>query len=133
MQWQVAMRPGKRRLLDREGEEWLEEKRKASVRAKVEHPFQIVKVRFGYAKVRYRGLFKNTQRLAWWGWPTWFERSANLLRNNGAVCPESRRRAPNGTRRAAREPDQAAFLTIKRLNTPEEPDRPHFAASSERP
>ncbi len=64
VQWQVAMRPGKRRLLDREGEEWLEEKRKASVRAKVEHPFQIVKVRFGYAKVRYRGLFKNTQRLA---------------------------------------------------------------------
>ncbi len=64
VQWQVAMRPGKRRLLDREGEEWLEEKRRASVRAKVEHPFQIVKVRFGYAKVRYRGLFKNTQRLA---------------------------------------------------------------------
>ncbi len=62
--WQVAMRPGKRRLLDQEGEEWLEEKRKASVRAKVEHPFQIVKVRFGYARVRYRGLFKNTQRLA---------------------------------------------------------------------
>ena len=64
VQWQVAMRPGKRRLLDPEGEEWLEEKRKASVRAKVEHPFQIVKLRFGYAKVRYRGLFKNTQRLA---------------------------------------------------------------------
>ena len=34
------------------------------MRAKVEHPFQIVKVRFGYAKVRYRGLFKNRQRLA---------------------------------------------------------------------
>ena len=64
VQWQVAMRPGKRRLLDAEGEEWLEERRKASLRAKVEHPFQIVKVRFGYAKVRYRGLFKNTQRLA---------------------------------------------------------------------
>ena len=62
--WQVAMGPGKRRLLDPEGESWQKEKHKASVRAKVEHPFQIVKVRFGYAKVRYRGLFKNTQRLA---------------------------------------------------------------------
>ena len=41
----------------------LEEKRKASVRAKVEHPFLYVKRRFGYAKVRYRGLAKNTQRL----------------------------------------------------------------------
>ena len=64
VQWQVATRPGMRRLLDAEGEEWLEERGKASLRAKVEHPFQIVKVRFGYAKVRYRGLFKNTQRLA---------------------------------------------------------------------
>ena len=33
-------------------------------RAKVEHPFLWVKRRFGYAKVRYRGLAKNTQRLA---------------------------------------------------------------------
>ena len=40
------------------------EKRKASVRAKVEHPFLYVKRHFGYAKVRYRGLAKNTQRLA---------------------------------------------------------------------
>ncbi len=39
-------------------------KRKASVRAKVEHPFLYVKRRFGYGKVRYRGLAKNTQRIA---------------------------------------------------------------------
>ena len=39
------------------------EKRKASVRAKVEHPFLYVKRHFGYAEVRYRGLTKNTQRL----------------------------------------------------------------------
>ena len=37
---------------------------KASVRAKVEHPFLYVKRQFGCAKVRYRGLYKNTQRLA---------------------------------------------------------------------
>ena len=31
--------------------------------AKVEHPFLYIKRHFGYAKVRYRGLSKNTQRL----------------------------------------------------------------------
>ena len=40
------------------------EKLKASVRAKVEHPFLNVKRHFGYAKVRYRGLGKNKERLA---------------------------------------------------------------------
>ncbi|RBJ27220.1 IS5 family transposase [Xanthomonas oryzae pv. oryzae] len=33
---------------------------KASVRAKVEHPFRVIKRRFGYTKVRYRGLAENT-------------------------------------------------------------------------
>jgi len=36
---------------------------KASVRAKVEHPFRTIKQQFGYSKVRYRGLAKNTNRL----------------------------------------------------------------------
>ena len=40
------------------------ERAKASVRAKVEHPFLRVKRLFGYTKVRYRGLAKNTERLA---------------------------------------------------------------------
>ena len=39
------------------------ERAKASVRALVEHPFQIVKRRFGYSKVRYRGLQKNVAKL----------------------------------------------------------------------
>ena len=64
IEWQVAMRPGKRRNLDPGSAEELAEKLKASVRAKVEHPFQKVKRVFGYAKVRYRGLAKNTERLA---------------------------------------------------------------------
>ena len=62
--WQVAMRPGKRRQLDKAGPEEAAERRKASVRAKVEHPFLYVKRHFGYAKVRYRGLAKNTRRVA---------------------------------------------------------------------
>src|SRR5665213_1850320 len=36
------------------------EKRKASVRAKVEHPFRVIKRQFGLMKVRFRGLVKNT-------------------------------------------------------------------------
>ena len=66
-QWHTAMRPGKRRTLDPERKlhQLLEkaEKLKASIRAKVEHPFRVIKQQFGYAKVRYRGLAKNTSRL----------------------------------------------------------------------
>lgn len=36
---------------------------KSRVRAKVEHPIGVIKRVFGFAKVRYRGLAKNTQRL----------------------------------------------------------------------
>jgi IS5 family transposase len=65
--WFVAMQPGKRRALDpsKKSARLLEkaEQLKASVRAKVEHPFRVIKQQFGYAKVRYRGLAKNTARL----------------------------------------------------------------------
>ena len=64
VEWRVAMRPGKRRKLEPESEEGLWEKAKASVRAKVEHTFQRLKRHFGYWKVRYRELVKNTERLA---------------------------------------------------------------------
>ena len=36
---------------------------KSGVRAKVEHPFRVLKGVFGFVKVRYPGLAKNTQRL----------------------------------------------------------------------
>ena len=39
------------------------EKLKASVRAKVEHPFRVIKCQFGFIKVRYKGLAKNTAHL----------------------------------------------------------------------
>ena len=68
----MAMRPERRRKLEPESDEALWEKEKASVRAKslpptrsgVEHPFQRLKRQLGYWKVRYRGLAKNTERLA---------------------------------------------------------------------
>lgn len=62
--WHVAMRPGRRSALERNSAEANAEKSKASVRAKVEHPFRYVKRMFGYSKVRYRGLQKNTERIA---------------------------------------------------------------------
>ncbi|MDT4859718.1 IS5 family transposase ISPsy2 [compost metagenome] len=39
------------------------EKAKAQVRAKVEHPFRVIKRQFGYVKVRFRGLAKNTAQM----------------------------------------------------------------------
>ncbi len=39
------------------------EKAKAQVRAKVEHPFRVIKGQFGYVKTRFRGLAKNTAQL----------------------------------------------------------------------
>jgi len=62
--WHVALRPGARRKLEATGSEAQTETLKASVRAKVEHPFRYVKRQFGYTKVRYRGLHKNTQRIS---------------------------------------------------------------------
>ena len=64
VEWRVAMRPGNRRELEPGSRGALAEKVKASVRAKVEHPFLRLKRLFGYAKVRYRGLAKNADRLA---------------------------------------------------------------------
>ncbi len=65
--WHVAMRPGLRRQLN----PFIEpdfvadrvEKMKASIRAKVEHPFRVLKRQFGFTKVRYRGLAKNTAQV----------------------------------------------------------------------
>jgi IS5 family transposase len=44
-------------------EEKARNKTKSKVRAKVEHPFLILKRVFGFTKVRYRGLEKNATRL----------------------------------------------------------------------
>jgi IS5 family transposase len=67
VQWHVAMRPGLRKLLDKaDPMDALTdqiERIKASIRAKVEHPFRVIKRQFGHVKVRYRGLAKNTAQL----------------------------------------------------------------------
>ena len=35
----------------------------ACMRARVEHPFRVIKRQFGYTKVRYRGIAKNAAQL----------------------------------------------------------------------
>jgi IS5 family transposase len=67
VKWHIAMMPGKRKAMDKSTPmgSILErlEKTKASIRAKVEHPFRVIKRQFGYVKVKYRGLAKNTANL----------------------------------------------------------------------
>ena len=65
--WHVAMRPDKCRVLYKNSP-WgslLEkaEQLKVSVRAKVDHPFRVIKCQFGLTKVRYKGLAKTTAQL----------------------------------------------------------------------
>jgi len=64
--WHIAAKRGSVRAMP-EGElkevtkyvEYL----KAAVRSKVEHPFRVIKRQFGYQKVRFRGLLKNTAQV----------------------------------------------------------------------
>jgi transposase, IS5 family len=65
-EWHFGMKPGKRRALpDTPLGQLLEkiEHARASIRAKVEHPFHVVKNLFRHRKTRYRGLSKNTAQL----------------------------------------------------------------------
>jgi IS5 family transposase len=63
VQWHIAGRPsdmakmpeGRAKARARK-----QEHQKASIRAKVEHPFRVIKRQFGLAKVRFKGLAKNT-------------------------------------------------------------------------
>ena len=64
--WHVAMKRSKRKALPNNKLGRLTEKLehlKASVRAKVEHPFHVIKNLFRHRKTRYRGLAKNTAQL----------------------------------------------------------------------
>ncbi|MDQ0569916.1 IS5 family transposase [Variovorax paradoxus] len=66
LQWHIAARPSDiAKLPEGRAKARLQkhEHRKASVRAKVEHPFRVIKRQFGLMKVRFRGLQKNTAHL----------------------------------------------------------------------
>jgi len=61
--WHIAMMLGKRKQLDKSSPQELLEQAKASTRAKVEHPFRVIKRQFGFTKTRYRGMAKNNNQL----------------------------------------------------------------------
>ena len=65
--WQIAARRSTYKKLDKSSPLYEAkrkiEKAKAQVRAKVEHPFRVIKRQFGFTKVRFRGLAKNTAQL----------------------------------------------------------------------
>ncbi|KMQ72789.1 Transposase [Candidatus Burkholderia pumila] len=71
--WHVAMRPSKRRKLNlNDPVDAIYDKierLKGSIRAKVEHPFRILKGQLGYVKTRYRGWqrtpLKSRRYLRW--------------------------------------------------------------------
>ena len=91
LEWHIAAKRGSIKAMP-EGEEKDAAKRveymKAAVRSKVEHPFRVIKRQFGYQKVRFKGLAKNTAQIV-----TLFALSnlwmarRTLLLNTGHVCP----------------------------------------------
>ena len=66
LDWQIARRASSVKAIKDgrvRGRIRREERRKAQVRARVEHSFRVVKRQFGYVKVRFRGLAKNTAQI----------------------------------------------------------------------
>jgi IS5 family transposase len=66
VKWQVAVKRGKiKAMRDGAVKDLLiaVERAKARIRARVEHPFHVIKNLFGHRKVRYKGLVKNTAQL----------------------------------------------------------------------
>jgi IS5 family transposase len=62
-QWHIAAKRGKIKAMPedalKEATQALETI-KAAIRSRVEHPFRVIKCQFGYQKVRFKGLAKNT-------------------------------------------------------------------------
>ena len=88
--WQIAMRPGQRRALPHTklGRLLNElERVKAQMRAKVEHPFRVIKRQFGYQKTRYRGLAKNHAQIVTLFALANVYQARRQLMTVGKVCP----------------------------------------------
>ena len=66
VQWHIAARRGTIKAMPegelKEATQTLETI-KAAIRARVEHPFRVIKCQFGYRKVRFKGLVKNTAQI----------------------------------------------------------------------
>ena len=86
-------------------QQWVE-RAKARVRAKVEHPFRVIKQRFGFWKTRLRGLARNHSKVTTFAaltnlflgrrscWP-WDHRSS-VATHGSATCPQAQSGQPKG-------------------------------------
>jgi hypothetical protein len=96
LEWHPALRPDKRRALDKNDPQQALtdriERLKASIRSKVEHVFRVVKCQFGYRKLRYRGLAKNGAQM------TTLYTLANLWLVRGKTAEAAGISAPEMTR-----------------------------------
>lgn len=90
--WQIAARRstykkhGKRSALYKALRKIEKAKAQAQARAKVEHPFRVIKRQFGYTKVRFRGLAKNAaQMVTLFALSNLWMARRHLLANTGEV------------------------------------------------
>ncbi len=89
---EIALKPSRIKTLKDRHEKRATEKRehqKASIRAKVEHPFRVIKRQFGLMKVRFRGLAKNTAHvITLFALSNLWMTRRRLLAMTGAVRPQ---------------------------------------------
>ena len=92
IEWKIARRRGqvaKIRNARERARVIREETRKAQVRARVEHPFRVVKCVFGYAKTRFKGLAKNTvQIMTLFALANLYAARKHLLQQTGQLRPQ---------------------------------------------
>lgn len=93
VQWHIAGRPSDMAKLP-EGRAKARvrknEYEKASVRAKVEHPFRVIKRQFGLVKVRFKGLAKNTAHvITLFALSNLWMARKKLMAMMGRVCPQT--------------------------------------------
>lgn len=84
VKWHVALKRGKLKAMPERALKDLvvaAERTKAQIRARVEHPFHVVKNLFGHRKARYKGLSKNTAQ------PFSLFALANLAMARNRLCP----------------------------------------------
>jgi len=92
IEWKIARRRGqveKIRNTRERARVKREETRKAQVRARVEHPFRVVKCVFGYARTRFKGLAKNTvQIVTLFALANLYAARKHLLQQTGQLRPQ---------------------------------------------
>lgn len=90
--WHIAAKRGKVKAMPEGRKKAAVEKRetaKASIRARVEHPFRVIKRQFGLAKVRFRGLAKNTAHvITLFALSNLWMARKKLLATTGALRPQ---------------------------------------------